>query len=66
MTDQPRCETCRWWYDPVWSLNRFAGDCRRYPPTVVMVHFNAHDAIFPSTTAQQLCGEHQPKDPPHE
>ena len=63
MTDQPRCETCRWWSRPAKTIAA-EGTCHRFPPTGVIrpCGGGAYNR-FPSTLFSDFCGEHQPKEP---
>jgi hypothetical protein len=68
----PRCDTCRYWqrYRPN-SDEAGSGECRRYPPAVVLVElaefegskssgFNAmNGSEWPQTGPAGWCGEHQ-------
>jgi hypothetical protein len=56
------CQTCRWWHGPVqYASGHPWGECRRYPPQVVMTPSNSTKVEFPTTAGFQFCGEHQPK-----
>ena len=72
------CKTCRWWVRGwmarsgqaggsvgyVWQLPQAdypSGECRRWPPTRGL---GARD--FSSTLQDDWCGEHTPKEKPHD
>lgn len=58
-----RCGTCRWWMGRVSGRIYSPGDCRRYPPSVV-VRDRRDDLhqVWPTMSILDFCGEHQPKD----
>lgn len=58
MTDQPTCETCKWWDHAIVSCG--ATTCSRFPPTVV-VDSSGPRTAWPETRAGNSCGEHSPR-----
>lgn len=70
--DRPTCQSCRHWQPYGTTTGDRAGDCRRYPPQLVLVElsefegskssgFNAMNGeAWPSTRADAWCGEHRP------
>lgn len=64
ITDEPKCETCRWWY----SADEPKGECRRYPPNPPQFRPNPNGhgldwivASWPDTSPGDFCGEHKPR-----
>ena len=68
-----RCSTCLWWTeadldDPNFVAEAGQADCRRYPPLIVFGEdtqaeedeANALFSRWPSTKADEWCGEWQP------
>lgn len=57
------CGTCRWWERRIGVYTN--GPCRRYPPQVTN---RPGQALFewPITITTDFCGEHTPKEPPHD
>lgn len=51
--ENPKCETCRWWYDG-------GSQCRRYAPksTVIKVLGEVALTHWPITDKADFCGEH--------
>lgn len=62
-----RCETCRWWCGRVSGRVYTPGECRRYPPQIV-VRDRSDDLhrVWPTMSIHDFCGEHQTKDAGHE
>lgn len=56
------CETCRFW-DGVAGIQR--ADCRRNAPIFPSSPY-ALGREWPHTYPTDFCGEHQPKDQPHD
>lgn len=61
------CETCRWWFSwqHIGINGRGRGECRRYPPAVVLLPRSVGgetDRATPVTGMAYWCGEHQPKE----
>lgn len=61
------CGSCRFFKDNHDSKRGRAGDCLRYPPTVVPVRYPngelCHQHLTPYMGASQWCGEYKAKDP---
>jgi hypothetical protein len=60
---EERCELCRFWesddqFDPGEGL------CRRYPPALIAFGSTPATGRFPSTAAEDWCGEFQPQRQP--
>jgi hypothetical protein len=60
-----KCETCRFSHE---ARSDIKLSCRRYPPQLVgdKNHGRADRAEFPAVYPSAWCGEHQPKDSPHD
>lgn len=58
MTDQPTCETCKYFgpFGDMWT-----GECWRYPPVPVQNH-EQQLGYVPITVSEAWCGEHKPKE----
>lgn len=63
MTEQ-NCGNCRFWDTVSSGHHQIQSVCRRHPPGVVEHHreyFGNHgNAIWPSVSRSDWCGEHQP------
>jgi len=68
MTDNPKCETCRWmafvtvepYYQHPQASTHY--ECRRHPPKAFEAgDYGHHPFIHPK---EGFCGEHEPKDAP--
>jgi len=58
------CETCRWWGGRVVGRTYTPGECRRYPP--IKFGLGPREQGRPFMDISDLCGEHRPKDHPHD
>lgn len=62
-TAEPQCKTCRFWksWAAIGANGAGKGECRRYPPTVVMLPRSVGgdtDRATPVTGAYYWCGEY--------
>lgn len=62
MSDQPRCETCRWFGNDGACGSDGESHCHRYPPTVVVQGNGFTRPKWPFVRQTDFCGEHQPKE----
>lgn len=62
MADNPTCETCGWWSDPIAGGPPARGMCRRSPP-IIMQGGAVNKYPWPVTKSTDYCGEHQPRQP---
>lgn len=68
------CETCRFWArDPFGRAlggphtDGSVSDCRRNAPIAVKAdRYPLANAVWPQTHKLDFCGEHQPKEAPHD
>lgn len=69
MSDEPKCETCRYWLNsgPDAPDAGGYGTCRRFPP--IAAEFTAfeeggmaHVGRWPDTASTDWCGEHKPRE----
>ena len=58
----PTCDGCVYWVEnkDEGSIGR-CGDCRRYPPTVLLDSKDAMICVFPYTESTDSCGEFKQK-----
>lgn len=52
------CRTCIFWK----GQDAASGECRRYPPTLVLLAITGSRSLWPTTVSLAGCGEH--KSPP--
>ena len=60
MTDT--CSSCRFWVpgdEPTHSSEHGWGECRRHPPQVVVIGDGKSTGLWPTTTGDQGCGDHE-------
>ena len=58
MSDQPTCESCRFWAGYPEYITAF--ECRRKSPKIVWNDGTIlHRAIWPATSKDDWCGEHE-------
>ena len=55
MSDKRTCERCRWWHRE--EPTNQNGQCRRYPPAVIM----PHGLVRPTMAEDNYCGEWRDK-----
>lgn len=62
MTEQPTCETCKWWN--VELGEGILGACVRFPPKIIGDDERLLNGYWPETAGDMWCGEHAPKEEP--
>ncbi len=52
---EEKCETCRFFL----NTGRLRGECRRFPPKMLIDEEQGYVAVFPDTPKSNWCGEYQ-------